>query len=141
MAALYINCHQQYFCVFKKGDKMNKMICLIFMLAFYVMLPINAAISATISMDAMSSQTASTPYGTIANESYNTPYGTISFSDGGTIPETSSLWFYHDGAYMSTDYAVFNFDFDVDAISFNAWGGLGGIYTVAYDTNNKKSCQ
>lgn len=108
------------------------------MLAFFVMLPLNKAVSATISMDTMSDQSESTSYGTIVNESYITPYGTISYGDGGTIPEPDSLWFYHDGAYMSTDYAVFNFDFDVDAITFNVWGGAGGIYTVAYDINNNE---
>jgi len=117
---------------------MRKMKLCILLSVLYVVLIIPEVRSATISMDTMTNQSQSTPYGTIVNESYITPYGSISFSDGGTIPESNALWFYHDGAYMSTDYAVFNFDFDVDAISFNAWGGNGGIYTVAYDINNNE---
>ena len=118
---------------------MKRMKCLTLILAFFVMLPLNEAISATttISMDTMSNQSGG-DYKTIVNESYITPYGTISFSDGSTNHETNALWFSHDGAYMSTDYGVFNFDFEVDAISFNAWGGAGGIYTVAYDINNNE---
>lgn len=107
---------------------MKRFRLLILLLTLVLVAPINEAISITIGLDALTPETGSN----LETEPLVTPYGTITFTGGEVYPK----WFIHDHAWMPAPYAEFTFDFDIESISFLAYGGAGGILAEAYDINN-----
>jgi hypothetical protein len=126
MAAVYIDCRQQYSSVLRKGIKMKKFWPLILLLTSVLVVPFNEAQSGTVLLDGDTPQTGSN----LETEPLNTPYGSITYH-GGTVQGE----FYHDFAYMTSPYAELIFNFDVDSISLTAYSLAGGIYTAALDIN------
>lgn len=108
--------------------KIKMIILLIMTLSMFSLAEAQAA---TILIDGNSPETGSN----LETTPLITPYGTITFT-GGEVYDGGG-GFLHDQAWMTSPYAEFNFDFDVDSISFLSSSMNGGVYTEALDINGQ----